>query len=131
MPDTIKRHVSRHSNAGGPYSHASIVDGLAFIAGQVAGDATEGRVEPGDIEIETEKVMQILKGILEELGLGFEDVLRTNVYMLDLAEFDRMNKIYGRYFRTDQLPARTTVGVAQIVEGCRVEIDCIARVRTG
>ena len=81
----------------------------------------------GDIAVETSAVMELLKKVLADIGLGFRDVVRANAYMTDLREFDRMNAVYVSYFPKGRAPARTTVGVANLLFGCRIEIDCIAR----
>jgi 2-iminobutanoate/2-iminopropanoate deaminase len=73
--------------------------------------------------------MCLLQGVLADLGLDFTDVVRVNVYMTDLDQFDRMNEVYARYFPARKLPARTCVGVARLLRGSQIEIDCIARLR--
>lgn len=112
------------------YNHVAMANGFAFVAGHLAAD--EAGVPPrlGDIEVETRTAMDLLKAVLADIGLGFQDVVRTNVYLTDLGEFERMNKVYGSYFQPGRLPARTTVGVANLLFGCRVEIDCVARLRS-
>jgi 2-iminobutanoate/2-iminopropanoate deaminase len=115
--------------ASGAYSHVTLASGFAFLAGQVPTDDPTKPKPSGDIAEETRTAMDNLALVLEEAGLGFEDVVRTNVYMADIAELQRMNDVYVTYFPKGRLPARTTVGVAQLIDGCRVEIDCIARVR--
>jgi 2-iminobutanoate/2-iminopropanoate deaminase len=114
----------------GAFSHLTLASGFAFLAGQIeTDDATRPRPS-GDIALETKAAMDNLARILAKAGLGFEDVVRTNLYMTDLTEFQRMNSVYAGYFAHGKLPARTTVGVAQLLDGCRIEIDCIARLRS-
>jgi 2-iminobutanoate/2-iminopropanoate deaminase len=121
-------HVSPAVATGGAYSHAVADDRYAFLAGQLAVDAPGGL--PGDIREETRTAMELLGQVLGELRLGFGDVLRVNVYMTDLAEFEAMDEVYASFFAGASLPARTCVGVAALLSGCRIEIDCVARLRT-
>jgi 2-iminobutanoate/2-iminopropanoate deaminase len=106
-----------------------VVDGdHVFLAGQLAAD----RPEPpplGDIEVETRTCMELIQAVLAELGLGFADVVRMGVFMTDLGEFERMDRVYASFLTSGHAPARTTVGVAQLLFGCRIEIDCVARLR--
>jgi 2-iminobutanoate/2-iminopropanoate deaminase len=114
---------------GATYSHAVVDGDRVFLAGQVAAD----RPEPpplGDIEVETRACMELIQSVLAELGLTFADVVRVGVFMTDLSEFERMDRVYASFLAPGHAPARTTVGVAQILFGCRVEIDCVARLRT-
>jgi 2-iminobutanoate/2-iminopropanoate deaminase len=71
--------------------------------------------------------MELLQAVLAEVGLTFADVVQVRVFMTDLTEFERMDRVYGTFLAPGRAPARTTVGVAQILFGCRIEIDCIAR----
>ncbi|MEZ5923125.1 MAG: RidA family protein [Hyphomicrobiaceae bacterium] len=114
---------------GDSYSHVTLANGFAFLAGQVPSDDEANRTPSGNIEEETRAAMDNLARVLRAAGLDFEDVVRTNVYMADLGEFERMNSVYVTYFPKGRLPARTTVGVAQLIDGCRIEIDCIARLK--
>jgi 2-iminobutanoate/2-iminopropanoate deaminase len=114
---------------GGSYSHAVADGGHVFLSGQVAAD----RPDPpplGDIEVETRTCMELIQAVLGEMGLTFADVLRMGVYMTDPTEFERMDRVYASFLPPGHAPARTTVGVAQLLFGCRVEIDCVARLRT-
>jgi 2-iminobutanoate/2-iminopropanoate deaminase len=111
----------------GPYSQA--VDGgeLVFLSGQIPLDPVTGQlVGAGDIEAQTERVILNLKGILLAAGLSLAHVVRTTVYLVDLAEFAKMNEIYGRHFSVEP-PARSTVQVSALPRGARVEIDAIAK----
>ena len=112
--------------AGGAYSDA-VDDGCyVFCAGQMAADDPAG-VPLGEIEVETRAAMDLLGGVLAAAGLSFADVVRVGVFMTDLAESGRMNAIYATSFAPGRLPARTCVGVASLLGGCRIEIDCVAR----
>jgi 2-iminobutanoate/2-iminopropanoate deaminase len=117
----------RPDSAG--YSDIVVADGFAFLAGKVAADAADP-IPHGDIESETRACMDLLGNALKLAGLGFDDVVRCNVYMTRLDEFERMDAVYRTYFRNGRMPARTTVGVAELVFGCRVEIDCVARIES-
>jgi 2-iminobutanoate/2-iminopropanoate deaminase len=129
MSDPIRYKNAANVAPSSAYSHVTLASGFAFLAGQVPTDDPAKPKPSGDIAEETRTAMDNLARVLEEAGLGFEDVVRTNVYMADLAEFERMNAVYVAYFPKGRLPARTTVGVAQLIDGCRIEIDCIARLR--
>jgi 2-iminobutanoate/2-iminopropanoate deaminase len=125
---TLRHHISSAAKVGGAYSHA-VVDGeYAFLSGQLADDAHRS-VRRGDIADETRAAMELLQGVLADLGLDFGDVVKVNIYMRDLDQFDRMNEVYAGFFAPGKLPARTTVGVARLLSGCLVEIDCVARMR--
>jgi 2-iminobutanoate/2-iminopropanoate deaminase len=106
-----------------PLSPGLIVEGpLLFVSGQVP--MRDGELITGTIEEQTELVLANLGAILAAGGAGFADVVRCQVFLADLADFDRMNAVYARCF-SDPQPTRTTVG-AQLYGGCAVEIDCIA-----
>lgn len=124
----LRHHNSAISETGAAYSHA-VVDGrYAFLAGQFAPDAKHRKVLLGDIADETRATMEMLQGVLRDLGLDFPDVVRVNVYLADAALFDGMNTVYQSFFTPGRLPARTTV-ITRLLYDCLVEIDCIARLR--
>ena len=111
----------------GPYSQAVDTGDLVFLSGQIPLDPATGQiVGPGDIQAQTERVIQNMKGVLRAAGLDLANVVRTTVFMIDLAEFSRMNEIYGRHFAAEP-PARSTVQVSALPRGVRVEIDAIAK----
>lgn len=112
----------------GPYSQAIAIDGLLFSAGQAALNPTTGVLVAGGIAPETERVMANLTAILDAAGCSWDDVLKTTIFLVDMAEFAAVNAIYGR-FMSDPPPARSTVGVASLPKGARVEIEVIARLR--
>ncbi len=112
----------------GPYSQAIASDGLLFTAGQAALDPATGSLVEGGIEPETERVMANLTAVLDAAGCGWGDVLKTTIFLVDMADFAAVNAIYGR-FMTDPPPARSTVGVAALPKGARVEIEAVARLR--
>ena len=81
---------------------------------------------PGEIEVQTERVLDNLSAVLQEGGSSLDRVVRTTIYLTDLSLFPRVNAVYARYFSSDPAPARATVGVAALPLGCAVEIDAIA-----
>ena len=111
----------------GPYSQAVVHRGLAYCSGQIALDPTTGAVVPGGIVEQTEQVLANLDAVLTAAGASRASVLRTTVYLRDMAEFAEMNLAYAAYFG-DARPARATVAVAGLPRDVRVEIDCIAAV---
>jgi 2-iminobutanoate/2-iminopropanoate deaminase len=110
----------------GPYSQGIALDGLLFTAGQAALDPATGALVEGGIEPETERVMANLSAILDAAGCTWSDVVKTTIFLVDMADFAAVNAIYGR-FVVDPPPARSTVGVAALPKGARVEIEAIAR----
>ena len=111
----------------GPYSQAVDLGDLVFLSGQIPLDPASGQfVGAGDVVAQTERVLQNMQGVLQAAGMTLSNVVRTTVFMIDLAEFPRMNEVYARYFPQDP-PARSTVQVAALPRGSRVEIDAIAR----
>ncbi|MEO8194227.1 MAG: RidA family protein [Gemmatimonadales bacterium] len=109
----------------GPYSQAVTANGFLFSAGQIALDPATGQMVDGDISRQAERVMQNLQAVLEAAGLGWSDVVRTTVYLHDMADFPTVNEIYGRWIG-DARPARSTVQVTALPRGGLVEIDLIA-----
>lgn len=110
----------------GPYSQGIIADGFLFSAGQAALDPATGILVEGGIEPETERVMANLTAVLDAAGCSWANVVKTTIYLVDMAEFATVNGIYGR-FVADPPPARSTVGVAALPKGARVEIEVVAR----
>jgi 2-iminobutanoate/2-iminopropanoate deaminase len=111
----------------GPYSQGIVVDGLFFSAGQAALDPRTGDLVEGGIEPETERVMANLTAVLDAAGCAWADVVKTTIFLVDMADFATVNAIYGRSVG-DPPPARSTVGVAALPKGARVEIEVVARV---
>ena len=111
----------------GPYSQAVDLGDLVFLSGQIPLDPASGQiVGAGDIVAQTERVLQNMQGVLQAAGMTLSNVVRTTVFMIDLAEFPKMNEVYAKHFPQDP-PARSTVQVAALPRGSRVEIDAIAR----
>ena len=112
----------------GPYSQGIIANGFFFSAGQIALDPATGQMVEGDIAKQTERVMSNLAAVLEAAGLSWGDVVRTTVYLHDMAHFPTVNEIYGRHIG-DARPARSTVQVTALPRGSLVEIDLVAAAR--
>jgi 2-iminobutanoate/2-iminopropanoate deaminase len=112
--------------AAGPYSQAIVAGDLVFCAGQVPLDPTTGDVLQGTIEAQTDRVLKNVGAVLDAAGVGFADVVKTSVFLADINDFTAMNGVYAGFF-PDPPPARTTVGVAALPRGVKVEIEVIAR----
>jgi 2-iminobutanoate/2-iminopropanoate deaminase len=111
----------------GPYNQAVKAGALLFCSGQIALDPQTGTlVGAGDVEAETRQVLANLEAVLRQAGVGPAQVVRTTVFLVDLADFARVNAIYAETFSTAVAPARACVQVAALPKGARVEIDCIA-----
>ena len=109
----------------GPYSQAIAAGGLVFLSGQIALDPATGLLVGGTIEDETRRVLENLRAVLAAAGLAMDAVVRTTVYVTDLADFPRVNQVYAEFF-TAPFPARATVQVAALPRAARVEIDATA-----
>jgi 2-iminobutanoate/2-iminopropanoate deaminase len=112
----------------GPYSQAVLAGGFLFVSGQVGLDPSNGKLVPGDVTAQTERVMKNLGAILAAAGCSFGDVVRTTIYLVDLTAFASVNAVYGRLIESP-FPARATVQVSALPLGAQVEIDAIALVR--
>ena len=111
--------------AVGPYNHAVRVGNLMFCAGQIPIDPATGNLISGDIKAQTERVLQNVKAILDDQKLTFTNVVKSTVYMTNLADFAGMNEVYAKYF-TGDFPARSTIQVAALPKGANVEIEVVA-----
>ena len=111
--------------AVGPYNHAVRVGDLLFSAGQIPLNPADGTLVAGDIKAQTERVLQNVKAVLDDQGLTFSNVVKSTVFMTNLADFAGMNEVYAKYF-TENFPARSTVQVAALPKGANVEIEIIA-----
>ena len=116
----------RSLKPGSGYSDLVIADGFAYVAGKIAADRQEG-FTLGSIEDETRQCMELIRETLALEGLRLSQIVKVNIFMKHLQEFDRMNAVYRSFFVEGREPARTTVGVADILFGCRIEIECVAR----
>jgi 2-iminobutanoate/2-iminopropanoate deaminase len=129
--DDALRYLNLPGDLAGafPYSQAVQHRGLLFVAGQLASDDPEWTGADASIEAQTCAAMHRIGRILTQAGAGFQDVIRVGVYLTDLGLFDRMNQSYRSFFAGPNLPARTCVGVASLLSGGLIEIDCVARLR--
>jgi len=112
----------------GPYSQAVVRDGLVFVSGQIPLDPATGHLVTGDIETQVRRVLENLHAVLRAAGSELGRVLRTTIYLTDLDDFQRVNAVYAEFFADEPQPARSTVQVAALPLGARVEVDCIAHV---
>lgn len=113
----------------GPYSQAVRSNGFLFSAGQVALDPDRGELVAGGISEQTARALENLRAILDAAHSDFSQVVKTTVFLVDMADFAAMNEVYSRVFG-DHRPARSTVAVAALPRGARVEIEVIAAVRS-
>lgn len=107
----------------GPYNQAIMANGFLFISGQIP--LKDGELVSDSIEAETHQVMHNLEAILKEAGLGFENVVKTSIFLKNMGDFKTVNEIYGSFFK-DTPPARETVEVARLPKDVNIEISCIA-----
>jgi 2-iminobutanoate/2-iminopropanoate deaminase len=110
----------------GPYSQAVVAGDLVFTSGQIPLDPATQQMVTGDIRAQTERVMENLAAVLASAGVGFENVVKGTIFLADLGDFTSVNEIYGKRFPKSP-PARSTVQVAALPKGARVEIDLIAK----
>ena len=111
--------------AAGPYNHGVRVGDFLFCAGQIPVIPESGQLVAGDIRAQTERVLENVKLILKDQGLTMANVVKSTVFMANLADFAAMNEVYARYF-TQDYPARSTVQVAALPRGAQVEIEIVA-----
>jgi 2-iminobutanoate/2-iminopropanoate deaminase len=109
----------------GPYSQAVLANGFVFLSGQIPLDPATNQLVEGDVVVQTERVLENLKAVLQACGSSLGSVVKTTVFLKDMADFPRMNEVYGRYFPADA-PARSTVQVARLPRDVSVEIEVIA-----
>lgn len=109
----------------GPYAQAVVVNGMLYSAGQIALDPATMEIVPGGVTEQSERVLRNLQAVLAAAGMTFANVVKTTVFLRDMAEFSAMNEVYARYFG-DHRPARSTVAVAGLPRDVRVEIEVVA-----
>jgi 2-iminobutanoate/2-iminopropanoate deaminase len=109
----------------GPYSQAIVTGDLVFTSGQVPLDPRTQQMVQGDVRVQTERVMENLAAVLESAGVGFAQVVKASIFLTDLNDFATVNEVYGKRFQGAP-PARSTVQVAALPKGARVEIDLVA-----
>jgi 2-iminobutanoate/2-iminopropanoate deaminase len=109
----------------GPYSFATEVGGLVFLSGQVALDPATGERGPDDVEIQARQVMDNIGSILGDLGLTYEDIAKTTIFLADMADYPKVNEVYGSYFGSEP-PARSAIEAGALPGGFLVEIEVVA-----
>lgn len=109
----------------GPYSMAVKTDSLIFVSGQIGIDPTTNNLVEG-VDNQTEQVLKNLSSILEAAGVSLENVVRCDIFLKSIADFAKVNEIYGKYFINNPKPARQTVEVSNLPKGALIEISCIA-----
>jgi 2-iminobutanoate/2-iminopropanoate deaminase len=112
---------------GAPYNQAIRVGDLVFVAGQLGIGLETGELAGPTVEEQTGQIMRNLSAILDAAGSGLDNLVKTTVFLLDLSDFAGMNEVYARYVG-ERPPARSTIGVAQLPSGARVEIEAVAHV---
>ncbi|MHB2018654.1 MAG: RidA family protein [Candidatus Xenobia bacterium] len=123
MNDVVQTNLA--PKAIGPYSQAIRASQMVFTAGQIGLDPARGELVGGGIEAETRRALDNLKAVLEAAGANFSQVVKTTIFLIDMADFATVNQIYGTYV-SDPPPARSTVAVAALPKGARVEIEAVA-----
>jgi 2-iminobutanoate/2-iminopropanoate deaminase len=125
MPIKTTLKPANSPAAVGPYNHAVRVGDLLFCAGQIPIDPATGNLVEGGIRTQTERVLRNIQAILDDQRLAFANVVKTTVFMTNLADFGAMNEVYAKFFTAD-CPARSTVQVAALPKGASIEIEVIA-----
>ena len=124
MPKNVPATPSA-PKAMGPYSFATEAGGLVFFSGQVALDPATGERRPDDIEIQTRQVMENIGGLLVDLGLTYDDIVKTTIFLADMADYRKVNEVYGSYFGSAP-PARSAIQAGALPGGFLVEIEVVA-----
>lgn len=127
MSDIRRIHTDRAPEAIGPYSQAMVCDGWVFCSGQIPLDPATMEILDGDVTEQTELVMTNLTRVLEAAGARLDTVVKTTIFLADMADFQKVNAVYGRHFG-DHRPARATVAVRELPKSVSVEVECVARV---
>ena len=109
----------------GPYSQAIKAGNILFCSGQIPLDHATGEIVSGDISAQVEKVMKNISAVLSAAGTGFDNVIKTTIFLVDMGDFASVNKVYGHYFQNHK-PARSAVAVKSLPRGALVEIEVIA-----
>ena len=125
MPKKQVIKPAKSAPAVGPYNHGVRIGNLLFCAGQIPIEPATGNLVAGDIKTQTERALENIKAILDDQKLAFTNVVKSTVFLTNLADFAAMNEVYARYFTAD-FPARSTVQVAALPKGANVEIEVVA-----
>ena len=125
------RHIQPHATpkSEAPFSPVVLDDDFAYLSGLVAADFPDGQAELGDVGKETRAVLSAIDKILEEVGLNMGRIVRVDVHLVSLDDFDAMDAVYRGFFEEGSYPARTTTESSRLFGGSRVEITCMARRR--
>ncbi len=126
MNSLKKIETNKAPKAIGPYSQAIVAGDYLFASGQIAINPQTGKLVEGGIKEQAKRVLDNLEAVLAAYNIDFSRVVKTTVYLKDMAHFAEMNEIYSLRFTTDQKPARETVQVAGLPMGALVEISCVA-----
>lgn len=118
-------HTSEAPEAIGPYSQAVVHNNMVYCSGQIGLDPDTMEFVGDDIASQARQVMDNLKAVLEEAGSGFDKVIKCNIFLDDMSNFNTVNEIYGGFFQ-EEPPARETVAVKTLPKDCKVEIGCVA-----
>jgi 2-iminobutanoate/2-iminopropanoate deaminase len=109
-----------------PFNHVVKVDSLLFLASQLSVDLTTGEILPGDVSEQTRRALENVKFLLESCGASMDDIVKTVVYMKDINDFAKMNRVYAGYFTEGEEPARVTIQALSPIKGIEVEIEVTA-----
>jgi 2-iminobutanoate/2-iminopropanoate deaminase len=112
----------------GPYSQGIVANGFIFVSGQIPIDPATGELNTGTIEDQTRQVLKNLGAVLEAAGSSYENVVKATVFLQDLNDFNKMNAVYGEFFKPPH-PARAAVQVARLPRDAKVEIEAVALVK--
>ena len=118
-------HTDNAPKALGPYSQAIVANGFVFCAGQTPVDPATGKLVEGDVSVQTRRCLDNLAAVLESAGSGWDHAVKVSVFLKDLGDFATMNAVYAEYMPSPA-PVRSTVEVAGLPLGARVEIDVVA-----
>jgi 2-iminobutanoate/2-iminopropanoate deaminase len=117
--------IRQAPSAIGPYSQAIESGALVFCSGQIGLDPAVGTIVAGGIEVETRRVLENIRAVLAEAGLGLKDIVKTTIFLVDLGDFEIVNRVYGEHFESPY-PARSTLQVAALPRKARIEIEAVA-----
>jgi len=127
MGDKVQIYSDKAPQAVGPYSQAVSIGGWLYISGQVPLDPATGRlIEAEDIRTHTCRVLDNLSAVLAAAGVGLEQLVKTTIFLVDLGDFAAVNEVYGEYLNSGVRPARSTIQVAALPLGARIEIEAVA-----
>ena len=109
----------------GPYSILTEANGFVFCSGMISIDPATGKPVEGDVQAQTHQVMKNIGAVLGDIGLAYDDIVKTTIFLADIADFPKVNEVYGEYVG-EAKPARSTIEAGALPGGFQVEIECIA-----